>query len=225
MIDSTYVVFVLPAIIISMIAQSRIQSVYRKNLQIISRREYTGAQVARMILQNFGLGNVKVEECAGELSDHFNPKTNTVHLSKANYAGVSLSSIGVSAHEVGHAIQYAQNYAPIKIRNSILPVVNFATTVSVPLAVLGILLSVSALANFGILLFGAVVLFQLITLPIEFNASRRAVKILSEYNILDEDEIKKASGVLKAAACTYLAAALVSVANLTRLIALKKNRR
>ncbi|MBO5955188.1 MAG: zinc metallopeptidase, partial [Clostridia bacterium] len=155
---------------------------------------------------------------SGNLTDHFDPKANVVRLSDSTYGSTSVAAIGVAAHEVGHAVQHAEGYAPIKIRNSIVPVVQIASYAAWPLAIFGIILSFDNLANFGVILFGAVVLFQLITLPVEFNASSRAVKTLENYAILDGDELQSSKKVLSAAAMTYVASAAVAIANLLRLL-------
>lgn len=217
-IDMTYIILVLPALIFTMYAQSKVNSTFKKYSAVGNRRGFTGAQVARKILDMNGLQNVVVERVGGNLTDHFDPKANVVRLSDATYGSTSVAAIGVAAHEVGHAVQHAEGYAPIKIRNSIVPVVQIASYAAWPLAILGIIMSFDGLANFGVLLFGAVVLFQLITLPVEFNASSRALKTLDNYAILEGEELKSSKKVLSAAAMTYVASAAVAVANLLRLL-------
>ena len=217
-IDMTYIIFVLPALIFTMYAQSKVSSTFKKYSTVANRQGFTGAQVARRILDMNGLHNVVVERISGNLTDHFDPRSNVVRLSDSTYSSTSVAAIGVAAHEVGHAVQHAEGYAPIKIRNSIVPVVQIASYAAWPLAIFGIILSFDNLANFGVILFGAVVLFQLITLPVEFNASSRAVKTLENYAILDGDELQSSKKVLSAAAMTYVASAAVAIANLLRLL-------
>ncbi len=219
-IDITYIIFVMPALIFAMYAQSKVNTTFNKYRTVNNRRGYTGAEIARRILDMNGLSNVIVERVSGNLTDHFDPKANVVRLSDATYSSTSVAAIGVAAHEVGHAVQYAEGYGPIKVRNAIVPVVQIASYAAWPLAIFGILLSFSGLANFGVILFGLVVLFQLITLPVEFNASNRAIKTLGDNAILDGEELSASKKVLSAAAMTYVASAAVAIANLLRLLAL-----
>lgn len=215
--DYTYIILI-PALIISFWAQMKISSTFNKYSNIHSRNGYTGAQVARMLLDYNGLYDVPVEIIGGRLSDHYDPKSRVMRLSQDVYYGMSIASIGVAAHETGHAIQHKTNYVPLSLRNSIVPLVNFSSNLSWILFVLGLVLGFSGLTNLGIILFSAVVLFQLITLPVEFNASRRALNILRDRVILYEDELTGARAVLSAAAMTYVAAALMAVSQLLRLI-------
>ncbi len=219
-IDMTYIVLVLPALIFAMYAQSKVNTTFRKYSGVANKHGYTGADVARRILDMNGLNNVLIERVAGNLTDHFDPKTNIVRLSDSTYSSTSVAAIGVAAHEVGHAIQHAVGYTPIKIRNSIVPVVQIASYAAWPLAILGIIMSFSSLANFGVILFGLVVLFQLITLPVEFNASNRALSTLGDNAILDNEELAASKKVLSAAAMTYVASAAVAIANLLRLLSI-----
>lgn len=219
-IDMTYIIFVMPALIFAMYAQNKVNTTFNKYRTINNKRGYTGAEIARRILDMNGLSNVIVERVAGNLTDHFDPKANVVRLSDATYSSTSVAAIGVAAHEVGHAVQYAEGYAPIKVRNAIVPFVQIASYAAWPLAIFGILLSFSKLANFGVILFGLVVLFQLITLPVEFNASNRAIKTLGDNAILDGEELSASQKVLSAAAMTYVASAAVAIANLLRLLSL-----
>ena len=172
-----------------------------------------------------GLQNVKIQAVSGSLSDHYDPRGNVIRLSDSVRSDVSVASIGVAAHEAGHAVQYAKGYLPIKIRNTILPIANIGSKLSVPLILLGIILSFEPLVTFGILAFSAVLLFQLVTLPVEFNASKRALATLSENNILQDEELTGAKKVLSAAAMTYVAAVLVSLMQLLRLVLINRNRR
>lgn len=219
-IDMTYIVLVLPALIFAMYAQSKVTTTFNRYRTVANRRGYTGAEIARRILDMNGLQNILIERVSGNLTDHFSPKENIIRLSDSTYQSTSVAAIGVAAHEVGHAIQYAQGYGPIKLRNSIVPVVQIASFAAWPLAIMGVLFSFSKLANFGVILFGLVVLFQIITLPVEFNASNRALKTLGDNLILESDELSAAKKVLSAAAMTYVASAVVAIANLLRLLSI-----
>ena len=224
--DIYYLIFIIPAMIISLIAQSRVTSTFNKYNSVLNRRGYTGAQVARKILDANGLTNVSIEHVSGNLSDHFDPRTNVVRLSDSTYNSTSVGAVGVAAHEVGHAIQHSTGYFPIKVRAAIIPVTNLGSSLSWPLFFLGLMLGFPILTDIGILLFCAVVVFQLVTLPVEFNASRRAMTTLEDDRILQDDELKGARKVLTAAAMTYLAALITAIANLLRLLALSnRNRR
>lgn len=181
--------------------------------------------IARRILDDNGLSNVRIEMTAGSLTDHFDPRINVVRLSEAVYNSTSVASIGVAAHEVGHAIQYSQNYLPMRIRGAIIPLTNIGSTLAFPLAIMGIIFSFEPLITIGIWLFVAVVFFQLITLPVEFNASRRALRTLKGNSILVGEEYTGAKKVLTAAALTYVGALLVAIGNLLRLLAMAGRRR
>lgn len=222
--DITYIIFVLPALLLAMWAQFRVNSTFNKYKQVRSARGLSAFEVARKILDMNGLYNVKIERTAGHLSDHFDPRTNVVRLSESTYDSQSVAAIGVAAHEVGHAIQHATAYVPIKIRNAFVPVVQISSYAAFPLAILGIVLANRFMIIAGILLFTAVVLFQLITLPVEFNASRRAIKTLDKSFILEGSELKGAKKVLGAAAMTYVASAAVAIGNLLRLLVLAGGR-
>ena len=219
-IDITYIILVMPALIFAMYAQSKVNTTFNKYRTVANSKGLTGADVARKILDMNGLHNVIIERTAGNLTDHFDPRANVVRLSDATYSSTSVAAIGVAAHEVGHAVQHAEGYAPIKVRNAIVPVVQIASYAAWPLAIFGILLSFSKLATFGVLLFGAVVLFQIVTLPVEFNASSRALKTLESNAILNGEELSASKSVLSAAAMTYVASAVVAIANLLRLLSL-----
>ena len=225
--DYYYLVLVVPAIILSLLAQIKVQSTYKKYAAIISKQGLTATEVVRQIMDKNGLHHVRVEHIGGNLTDHFDPKTNVIRLSDVVYGNTSVASIGVAAHEAGHAVQHATGYAPIKIRNSILPIANFGSRLSVPLIILGLILSMQPLVEFGILLFSFVLLFQLVTLPVEFNASHRAIRTLKEGSILAGDELAGAQKVLGAAAMTYVAAALTTAMQLLRLLLISRrsNRR
>ena len=221
--DSTLILLV-PAIIISGIAQLKIKSSFSKYSKVNSSNGYTGAKVARMLLDDGGLFDIPVEIVRGKLTDHYDPSKRIMRLSEEVYNGTSVAAIGVAAHETGHAMQDKEHYVPLKLRNAIVPAVNFSSNASWLLFLIGIILSISPLINIGIILFSAVVVFQLITLPVEFNASNRALSILESRNILYGDEIKGAKSVLNAAAMTYVAAALMAISQLIRLVLLSRNR-
>lgn len=226
-IDYSYIIFVLPALLLSVFAQYKVQNTFKKYSQIRMMRNYTGAEVAREILDANGLNHIRVERVSGNLTDHYDPRGGVIRLSDSVYDSSSVAAVGVAAHEAGHAVQYGCGYFPIKVRNAILPVANFGSTLSWPLVFLGILLGGSFLflIDVGILLFSAVVLFQFVTLPVEFNASRRAVQIIESRGIVSDEERNGATKVLRAAALTYVAALAVSIGNLFRLILIRNNRR
>lgn len=226
-IDTTYIIYVLPALIFTLIAQWGVKSAYKKASKIHTTSMKTGAEVAERILHAAGITNVSIVPISGEMTDNFNPRNNTVSLSQGVYGASTIAAAGIAAHEVGHAIQYASGYAPLKLRNSIIPICNIGSSLSVPLILLGFLFSFQPLVTAGIIFFSLAVLFQLITLPVEFNASRRAMKLLEGTGILGSSELPQARKVLSAAAMTYVAALAVSVMQLIRLIALfgRGNRR
>lgn len=223
--DYYYIVLVLPAILISLYAQYKVQSTYKKYAKVLSSGGKTATEITRRILDENGLSNVSVSAVHGSLTDHYDPRKNGIFLSDSVRDDISVASIGVAAHEAGHAIQYAHGYLPIKLRNAVVPVANIGSTISVPLILLGILLSAQPLVTLGIFSFSLVLLFQLITLPVEFNASRRALQTLDNRGILSGEELKGAKKVLSAAALTYVAAALTSAAQLLRLVLLSRRRR
>ena len=223
--DYTYIIFVLPALIVAMWASANVNSTFNKYKEIGNRNGYTAHDVARKILDLNGLYHVKIERVAGHLSDHFDPRTNIVRLSDSTYQSTSVAALGVAAHEVGHAVQHAKAYFPIKVRNAIVPVVQISSYAAFPLAIFGIILANDAMVTADIIMFTAVVLFQLITLPVEFNASKRAIKTLESQFILEGNELTGAKKVLTAAALTYVASAAVAVGNLLRLLVLAGGRR
>lgn len=223
--DPTWVLL-LPALLLAAWAQMNVNSTFRKYSSVYSRFGMTGAEAARKILDINGLYSVRVERIAGNLTDHFDPKTNVVRLSDSTFSSTSVGAIGVAAHEVGHAIQHAKSYTPIKVRNAIVPAVNICNMLSMPIILIGVIFSYNqTLVDLGIILFSATVLFQLITLPVEFNASRRAISTLEAQNMLLGDELTGAKKVLKAAALTYVAAAVSAIMSLLRLIVLFGGRR
>lgn len=221
--DWTWILLI-PAMILSMWAQANVNGTFKKYSKVNNRFGYTGAEVARRILDMNGLYSVQIERVNGNLTDHFDPRTNVVRLSEATYDSTSVGAIGVAAHEVGHAVQHATGYTAIKIRNAIVPAVNICNMLSMPILILGLFLSYT-LVELGIILFSATVLFQLITLPVEFNASSRAIKTLEGQNLLTADETAGAKKVLNAAALTYVAAAFSAIMSLLRIILIFGNRR
>lgn len=218
-IEPTYLILI-PAILISAWAQFKVSSTFNKYSTVRSINGYTGAQVARILLNDAGLQEVEIQQVPGRLSDHYDPRAKVLRLSSDVYGSTSVASIGVAAHEVGHAIQDKESYSALVFRNAIVPVVNFSSSLSWILFFIGILLSYSTLVTIGIILFSVVVLFQLVTLPVEFNASSRALKLLKARGILYDKEVDGARKVLSAAALTYVAATLMAVLQLVRLIAI-----
>ena len=213
-------ILLLPAIIIAFWAQSKVSGTYRKYRTIRTMNGYTGENVARMMLDAAGLYDVPVVEIRGELTDHYDPTRRVVRLSSDIYHGASIASAGIAAHEVGHAIQHKEAYKPLVLRTSIATAVNFSSQASIVIFMIGLLFSIPLLTNIGIIFFTVAVIYQLITLPVEFNASRRALNILEGRNILYGNEVSGAKSVLSAAAMTYVAAALMSISQLIRLIAM-----
>ncbi len=222
--DSTIIILI-PAIIFSIIAQIMVKSAFSKYSKVRNSRGLTGADAAREILDRNGLTNVRIEHISGSLTDHYDPRANVIRLSDDVYGSATVAAVGVAAHEAGHAVQYAEGYYPIKIRNAIIPVTRFGSSLSTPLVILGLALSWDFLITAGILLFCAVVLFQAITLPVEFNASGRALKTLRSSHFLEDDEMKGARSVLTAAAMTYVAAMLSALLSLVRLLVISGRRR
>lgn len=218
-------IILLPAIIIAAWAQHKVSATFDKYSKVRSINGYSGAEVARMLLDANGLFDVPVEIIKGRLTDHYDPARHVMRLSEDVFYGTSVASLGVAAHETGHAVQHKERYSPLIIRNSIVPIVNFSSNASWIIILIGFFMGSSGrgLVQIGILLFTAVVLFQIITLPVEFNASKRALQLLSTRGILYEDEVIGAKRVLSAAAMTYVAAALTSIAQLIRLILISRN--
>lgn len=217
--DPTFIILV-PALIVSAWAQFKVSSTFNEYERIESFNRYSGYNVARMLLDDAGLYDVQIETVRGKLSDHYDPTKRILRLSSGIYNGTSVAALGVAAHEVGHAIQHKEKYSALIFRNSIAPAVNFASSMSWLLFIAGIILNFSGLTTVGILLFSAVVVFQLMTLPVEFNASSRALKLLEQRGILYGNEVNGAKKVLNAAALTYVAATLMAVSQLLRLIVL-----
>ena len=222
--DSTYIL-VLPAIILAVIAQGKVSSTFNKYSRVPSRIGMTGAEAARRIMELNGIYDVSIERVAGNLTDHYDPSKKVLRLSDNVYSSSSIAAIGVAAHETGHAIQHARGYAPLSLRSIMVPAVNFGSRLFLLLILLGLLFSFSSamgnsLITLGIILFGITVLFTLVTLPVEFNASKRAIACLSESRILYDDEVDGAKKVLSAAAMTYVASAAVAIAQFLRLLVL-----
>lgn len=224
--DSTYFLFVIPALIISVWAQIRVKSTFTKFSNVGSQQHITGAEAAKKVLFANGVANVSIEHVSGSLTDHYDPKTNTIRLSDTVYNSTSIAAIGVAAHEAGHAVQYATGYTPIKLRSGIIKVSQLGSVLSWPIFFMGLIFDFAPLMNLGIILFSALLLFQLLTLPVEFNASKRALQTLESDRILYEGaELNGAKKVLSAAAMTYVAAMISSLAHLLRLLALSNRRR
>lgn len=217
-IDIWYLVLVLPAFLVALIAQVRVKSTFNKFNQYRTSAGITGAEAARRVLDANGLQHVRIEHVQGELTDHYDPTTDVIRLSDSTYMSPSIAAAGVAAHEAGHACQYAQEYAPIRLRTSMVKICNIGANLSWPAILLGYLLSFRPLVFIGIVLFSLSVLFQLVTLPVEFDASKRAIAALQQGGIMTEPELDGTKKVLKAAAMTYVAALAVSVANLLRLV-------
>ena len=221
--DMTYLILVLPCLILSLWASANVNSTFRKYSNQLSARRITGAQAAQRVLSANGVSGVRIERLSGNLNDHFDPKTNVIRLSDSVYDATSTAAIGVACHEAGHAVQYAQDYAPIKLRAAIVPITNIGSRLAMPLILLGLLFSFGENLSYsfvylGIACFGLSVVFQLVTLPVEFNASRRAMEAIESGNILTEEEQRGARKTLTAAALTYVAATAVALAQLLRLL-------
>lgn len=227
--DWTYVVLVLPCVLLSLWASSNVNNTFKKYATQYSVRRLTGADAAIRVLNANGVRGVRIERVSGNLTDHFDPKTNVIRLSDSVYSSTSTAAIGVACHEAGHAVQYAQNYAPIKLRAAIIPITNIGSKLAMPLILVGLILTVSEGLSFffvylGIACFGLSLVFQLVTLPVEFNASRRAMSAIETSGILSDEEQKGAKKTLQAAALTYVAATATSLAQVLRLILLYGNR-
>jgi Zn-dependent membrane protease YugP len=218
--DRYYWILIVPAMFFAMWAQMKVSSTYNRYSKVGSARGLSAAQVCRQILDENGLFSVRVERVAGNLTDHYDPKSNVIRLSDSVFYSTSVAAIGVAAHEAGHAVQYAVGYVPIRIRNGVIPISRLGSTLSMPILLVGLLFNSGVLVEVGILLFSTMALFQLVTLPVEFNASARALRTLGDYHILDDEETRMAGKVLQAAALTYVAALISSIAQLLRLILL-----
>lgn len=224
-LDSSYIMIILPAFLLSVIAQIWVKTAFSKYSEIQSRRGISGAEAARIILRANGVSNVGIEAISGSLSDNYNPSTHVLSLSEPVFGKTSLSAIGVAAHEAGHALQHARGYAPLGLRSTLVPIAGIGSSFGPYVAIAGIFFGIPILVDVGIILFSAAVAFYLITLPVEFNASGRAVEALRSNAILTEDELTGVKRVLSAAAMTYVASTLSAIASLLRLILLRGRRR
>lgn len=225
--DPTYILVVIGAVI-CMIASARVKGTFNKYSQLRSMSGMNGAQVAQRVLQAAGIYDVQVRHVSGSLTDHYDPRTKTVNLSDPVYNATSVAALGVAAHECGHAIQHAKSYAPLSIRSALVPIANFGSMLAWPVILIGLFFNTRSsglIIDIGILLFSAAVLFQLVTLPVEFDASRRALVMLRTQGILADDELKYTRRVLKSAALTYVASAAAAILQLLRIILITNGRR
>ncbi|MBQ4364790.1 MAG: zinc metallopeptidase [Clostridia bacterium] len=216
--DYYYFILVVPALIISLIAQAKVKSTYAKMSRVLCSRGLTGAQAAENVLRYYGITDVRIEQVAGSLTDHYDPRSNVIRLSEGVYHANSVAAVGIACHEAGHAAQHAENYKPIAVRNAVLPVANIGSASGLWIALLGLAMNVRIMILIGIILYAFVAIFQLVTLPVEFNASSRALKVIEETNMLQGEEFQGAKKVLSAAAMTYVAALLVSIMSLLRVL-------
>ena len=223
--DYYYLLLVVPALIIAMVAQIKVQSTYKKYAQIASRSGITASEMTRRMLDTSGLTHVDVVHIGGNLADNFNPKKQTISLSDPVYGSSSVAALGVAAHEAGHALQHAEGYFPLVLRSAIVPITQFGSAITPWLIILGLIFSFPVLIDVGIVFFGLAVFFQLVTLPVEFNASRRALASLESSGVLAADELGMTKRVLSAAAMTYVAGLLVSLMSFLRILLLFGNRR
>lgn len=224
--DIIYIFLLIPTLVFTIWAQTNVKTTFNKYSKITSKRHITGAVAAEQVLSAHGIYDVKIERVNGSLTDHYDPRTNSIRLSESVYDSTSIAAIGVAAHEAGHAVQYSVNYFPIKVRTAIIPVTQIGSKLAMPLFLLGLIFQgFSYLIDIGILLFSLSVIFQLVTLPVEFNASKRALQTIRTGNIVDEGELKYARKTLAAAALTYVAALASALLSLLRLIAISNNRR
>lgn len=228
--DWTYLVLVLPCVLLSLWASANVNSTFKKYSRQYSRRHLTGAEAAQRVLYANGVRNVAIQRVSGNLTDHYDPRANVIRLSDEVYGSTSTAAIGVACHEADHAVQYAQGYAPIRLRAAIIPITNFGSQLAMPLILLGLLMTVfgsmsDVLIDLGIGCFGLSLVFQLVTLPVEFNASRRALAAIEDGQLLTDEELSGARKTLRAAALTYVAATAVALAQLLRLLALFGGRR
>lgn len=224
-LDQYYLILVVPALIISFIAQMRVKGTFNKYSSIGNSKNMTGAEVARYLLESNGIYDVQVTQVAGKLTDHYDPRKKVLRLSDSTYASTSVAAIGVAAHETGHAIQHDVKYGPLVLRSTLVPVAGFGSAAGPYIAILGLFLGWPVIINIGLLLFAGAILFYLITLPVEFNASKRAIECLDSTGILMKEELRSAKKVLNAAALTYVASALVAIASFLRLLLLAGQRR
>lgn len=222
--DPTYILVIF-ALLLSMFASFGVNATFNKYKKVKTQGGITGSDAARRVLDMNGLQHIRIERISGNLTDHFDPRAGVIRLSDATYDDTSVAAVGVAAHEAGHAVQHAVGYTPIKVRNSIVPIVNIGNALSMPLFVIGLILGATGLSYLGVLLFSLTLVFQLVTLPVEFNASRRAITILDESMMLYEDEIGPAKKVLRSAAMTYVAAVAATALQLLRFLLILNSRR
>lgn len=211
-------IILIPGLLLAMYAQAKVSSTYNRYKKVTSHSGYTGAQFARKMLNDNGLYDVTITQISGRMSDHYDPRANQVRLSAEVYNGTSIASLGIAAHEVGHAVQHATNYFPLTVRNLVVPVTNFSSSIYMLFIFIGIIMNSFSMIQFGIMLFAVIVIFQVITLPVEFNASRRAIATLGGDGVLDAEELSGAKRVLGAAAMTYVAAMVTAVLQLLQLL-------
>ena len=223
--DQGMIIFVLPALLFAFYAQSKVGSTFERYSRVISKRGFTGAQIAKMLLKEQGIHDVSVETIQGKLADHYDPRKKILRLSPQVHNSNSLAAIGVAAHEVGHAIQHRNGYIPLQLRNTIVPVAQIGSNAAMPLFFVGLIFNSDSFMVAGIVFFTLAVIFQIVTLPVEFNASSRAVSLLNQYGYIQNDEIKPTKKVLDAAALTYVAATAMAIAQLLRLLLLRGRRR
>ena len=223
--DPYYWILIVPSLLLAVLAQMMVSTNFKKYSAVHNQRGYTGADAARMILDSNGLYHVRIERVHGNLTDHYDPKDEVIRLSDSVYGSASVAAVGVAAHEAGHAVQHATGYVPIRIRSAIIPITQIGSQLSIPLILLGFLFQFQPLVFAGILFYATAALFQLVTLPVEFNASSRAMKVLEQSEMLTGDELTGAARVLRAAAMTYVAALLTALAQLLRLILIFGGRR
>ncbi|UTC92151.1 zinc metallopeptidase [Treponema denticola] len=223
--DYYYLILVVPTLLLSLYAQFKVKSAFSKYSQVQTMRKISGKEAAALLLRSNSISNVTIQRIGGSLSDHYDPSHKVLRLSEPVYDKTSIAAVGVAAHETGHAIQDKEKYAPLVLRSTLVPVANMGSTAGPYLALAGIIFRMNLLLNIGIILFACAVLFYLITLPVEIDASRRALKVLEHNAVLNQEELKGAKKVLSAAALTYVASALTAMANLLRLILISRDRR
>ncbi|MFP4456186.1 MAG: zinc metallopeptidase [Clostridia bacterium] len=217
-------IYILPALILSLIAQSKVKSAYAKYSKVRASSNLTGADIARRILVNANINDVSIGRVSGELTDHYDPRKKEINLSNNIHSGNTIAAYGIAAHEAGHVLQHYEGYGPIKLRNSIVPVIQFSSSAAIPLFFLGFLFNAGTFMTLGIVLFSGVVVFHLVTLPVEFNASKRAINVLQNDGYLSQTEISGVKEVLNAAALTYVASAVMAAMQLLRLLAMSRRR-
>ena len=223
--DPTYWLMLLPVLAITIYAQAKVSSNFSRYSKVTNRRYLTGAQAAEAVLRQHGVYDVRIERVRGNLTDHYDPRTNVIRLSEQVYDAPTIAAVGIAAHEAGHAVQYAVGYSPIRLRAALIPVTQVGSQFGIVLLIIGILLTYEPLFLIGIILFSFTTLFQLVTLPVEYNASHRAMETIQSAQLLDDDEARGARKVLSAAALTYVAALLMSVVQLLRFILMFAGRR